>query len=37
MKIFKKGTLHLDFLDLDLLAEFNKRAAEGKQWLGGGY
>lgn len=34
-KIFKKGTLHLTFKDLDLLAEFNRRAAIGKQWIGG--
>ncbi len=37
VKIFKKGTLHLDFLDLDLLNTFNKVAAEGKNWIGGGY
>ncbi len=34
-KIFKKGTLHLTFKDLDLLAEFNRRAAIGKKWIGG--
>ena len=37
MRMFKKGTVHLDFLDLDLLAKFNQQAAEGKNWVGGGY
>jgi len=35
MRIFKKGTLHITFRDKSLLAEFNRRAAAGKQWLGG--
>lgn len=34
IKIFKKGTLHLDFKNLDILKEFNRIAAENKQWLG---
>lgn len=37
LRFYKKGTLHIDFLDLDLLADFNRRAAEGKNWVGGGY
>lgn len=37
MKIFKKGTLHLDFKDKKLLDRFNVMAAEGKKWIGGGY
>lgn len=37
VRFYKKGTLHLDFLDPFLLHEFNQRAAEGKNWLGGGY
>lgn len=35
MRMYKKGTLHIDFLDQDLLAEFNRVAAEGKNWIGG--
>jgi 16S rRNA A1518/A1519 N6-dimethyltransferase RsmA/KsgA/DIM1 with predicted DNA glycosylase/AP lyase activity len=34
MRIFKKGTLHLDFLDMDLLDDFNLMAAQGKKWIG---
>jgi Domain of unknown function (DUF4942) len=37
LRCFKKGTLHMDFRDLDLLAKFNRTAAEGKSWIGGGY
>lgn len=37
VRFYKKGTLHLDFLDPFLLNELNKRAAQGKNWLGGGY
>lgn len=37
VRVFKKGTVHLDFKDLDLLAKFNIAAAEGKGWLGAGY
>ncbi|XHX80878.1 MAG: DUF4942 domain-containing protein [Stenomitos frigidus ULC029] len=36
IRIYKKGTIHLDFKDLDLLARFNKEAAKGKKWLGDG-
>lgn len=35
MRMYKKGTLHLDFQDIDLLDEFNRIAAEGKKWVGG--
>jgi uncharacterized protein DUF4942/methyltransferase family protein len=34
IRIHKKGTVHLDFLDLKLLEDFNKMAAEGKNWIG---
>jgi hypothetical protein len=34
-KLFKKGTIHLRFKDQELLNEFNRRAAIGKQWIGG--
>jgi hypothetical protein len=37
VRVFKKGTVHLDFKDADLLARFNITAAEGKHWVGGGY
>ena len=37
IRIYKKGTVHLDFKDRDLLAKFNQVAAQGKKWLGGGY
>jgi Domain of unknown function (DUF4942) len=36
-KMFKKGTLHCEFLDLDLWKRFNQTAADGKGWIGGGY
>jgi hypothetical protein len=32
-RIYKKGTIHIEFLDPSLLAEFNRRAAEGKPWM----
>jgi len=35
MRMFKKGTLHIVFRDETLLAEFNRRAAVGKKWIGG--
>jgi hypothetical protein len=35
-KIFKKGTLHIDFKDLKVLEQINRIAAEGKNWLGQG-
>ena len=34
VRIFKKGTVHLKFLDEALWAEFNQRAALGKRWIG---
>lgn len=33
IKYFLKGTIHLYFLDLDLLAKFNYRAAKARNWL----
>ena len=33
IKYFQKGTLHLRFKDLDLLAQFNAIAAKGRNWL----
>lgn len=33
LRIYKKGTLHIQILDPSLLAEFNRRAAEGKPWM----
>ena len=36
VKFFKKGTIHLEFKDLDLLARFNQLAAKDKwNWLPG--
>lgn len=32
-KFYKKGTLHLEFKDRQLLEEFNIQAAKGKMWL----
>jgi 16S rRNA G966 N2-methylase RsmD len=32
-RIYKKGTIHIEFLDKTLLDEFNRRAAEGKPWM----
>lgn len=37
IRIFKKGTVHLIFKDADLLAQFNRVAAQGKKWVGAGY
>ena len=33
IRFFKKGTIHLEFLDARLHEEFNLRACAGKQWL----
>lgn len=33
IKFFKKGTIHLEFKDLDLWNEFNYRACVGKKWM----
>jgi len=33
IRFFKKGTIHLEFLDSRLHDEFNLRACAGKQWL----
>lgn len=32
-RIYKKGTIHIEILDKELLAEFNRRAAIGKPWM----
>lgn len=32
-RIYKKGTIHIEIIDQSLLAEFNRRAAEGKPWM----
>ena len=37
MRIYKKGTLHLDFKDLKLLEDFNRAVAKGKKWIGSDY
>lgn len=38
IKIFKKGTVHLEFLDETLWQDFNLKAAQGKGWqVGPGY
>ena len=37
IRFFKKGTVHLIFKDQELLDKFNRAAAEGKNWIGGGY
>lgn len=36
VRFFKKGTVHLTFKDSDMLAIFNRAAAQGKNWVGGG-
>ncbi|WP_407537968.1 DUF4942 domain-containing protein [Cetobacterium somerae] len=33
-KIFKKGTIHFEFIDKNIWNEFNRVACEGKKWLG---
>lgn len=33
IRLFLKGTVHLEFLNLDLLEQFNIRAAQAKGWL----
>ena len=37
IRIFKKGTLHLEFRDEKILEDFNKAVAEGRKWIGGDY
>jgi len=34
LRLYKKGTMHLQFKDESLWARFNQAAAEGKNWLG---
>jgi 16S rRNA A1518/A1519 N6-dimethyltransferase RsmA/KsgA/DIM1 with predicted DNA glycosylase/AP lyase activity len=34
-KLFRKGTIHLEFNDQYLLDDFNAMAARGRQWVGG--
>lgn len=36
-KCHKKGTIHLEFLDMDVLRRFNVVACRGKGWLPGDY
>lgn len=36
IKFWKKGTMHLEFLDDYLWQEFNRQAAKGKNWVGDG-
>lgn len=36
IRMYKKGTVHLEFKDLALLAQFNLAAAKGKNWVGPG-
>lgn len=36
IRVYQKGTVHLTFKDLDLLARFNVAAAKGKKWVGAG-
>lgn len=33
VKCYKKGTVHIEFRDLDLLARFNQEACKGKGWI----
>lgn len=35
IRVYKKGTMHLDFKDLYLLDDLNIAAAKGKKWIGG--
>jgi hypothetical protein len=37
IRCYKKGTVHLTFKDLSLLAQFNQTAANGKNWVGAGH
>lgn len=37
IRVYKKGTMHLDFLDQKLLEQFNIAAAKGKKWIGADY
>jgi hypothetical protein len=36
-KLFKKGTLHIEFKDKELWQRFNRLACEGRNWIGGGF
>jgi 16S rRNA A1518/A1519 N6-dimethyltransferase RsmA/KsgA/DIM1 with predicted DNA glycosylase/AP lyase activity len=36
-RVFKKGTVWLDFKDSQVMDAFNRKAAEGKKWIGGDY
>jgi hypothetical protein len=36
IRIFKKGTVHLTFIDKNLRDKFNAAAAQGKNWVGTG-
>jgi hypothetical protein len=37
IQIFKKGSVHLWFKDLNLNEEFNRRVAEHRKWIGSNY
>lgn len=37
IRVFKKGTVHLTWRDMELLEKFNIAAANGKNWVGAGY
>lgn len=37
VRFYKKGTVHLTFLDKEVWAAFNQAAARGKKWVGQGY
>jgi len=37
IRIFKKGTMHLEFKDEKLLEDFNLKVAEGRKWIGSNY
>lgn len=34
IRIYKKGTMHLHFLDETLWRDFNRKVAQGKNWMG---
>lgn len=36
-KMYKKGTLHIEFKDETLWKKFNLEACKGKNWIGGGF
>lgn len=36
LKVFKKGTVHIDFKDMKILEQINRIVAKGKNWIGQG-